>query len=230
MFPDSGIRPVWVNETYAKMLDTACTLFARKGYFGTSVREIADAMGIQKASLYYYISSKEDLISKNAIEHVSASVNAALAQVSGPEQRLYAFITSHVVGLLTHQNWHAAANDEFMHSFTPARRKEIVAMRDTYEIWRAASWKTHNCQTHTIRHFRQVPQPHPFGMITNLYSWYQPAVDVPPSELGFILADLFMAGILPQDAESIIALEARPSFSRRHKTEKSFPAIAAISD
>jgi hypothetical protein len=37
-------------------------------------------------------------------------------------------------------------------------------------------------------------------MITNLYSWYQPEVDVVPSELGFILADLFMAGIAPNKA------------------------------
>ena len=36
-----------------------------------------------------------------------------------------------------------------------------------------------------------------FGMITNLYSWYQPEVDVTPTELGFILADLYMSGIAP---------------------------------
>jgi hypothetical protein len=34
-------------------------------------------------------------------------------------------------------------------------------------------------------------------MITNLYSWYQPEIDVAPVELGGILADLFMTGIAP---------------------------------
>ena len=199
--PITSSAVVAVNETYAKMLDTACILFARKGYFATSIREIADSMGIQKASLYYYISSKEDLIyqiSKSAMEHVNASVSAALAQVSGPEQRLYAFITSHVVSMLKHQNWHAAANEELLHAFSPKRRKEIVAMRDEYEqmarcILEDAQSAALVRSDISVKYLSMIL----FGMITNLYSWYQPGVDVAPSELGFILADLFMAGIVP---------------------------------
>jgi AcrR family transcriptional regulator len=187
------------NETYAQMLDTACKLFARKGYFATSIREIASAMGIQKASLYYYISSKEDLIyqiSKAAMEHLSASVEAALQQVMGPEERLYAFITSHVVGLLQHQNWHAAGNEELMHAFSSERRKEIVAMRDAYE----QKARDILLDAQTLGLIRSdIPAKFLslilFGMITNIYSWYQPEVDVLPNELGFLLADLFVAGI-----------------------------------
>jgi AcrR family transcriptional regulator len=193
-----------VNETYAKMLDTACALFARKGYFATSIREIASAMGIQKASLYYYISSKEDLIyqiSKTAMEHVTSCVKVALGQVSGPEERLYAFITSHVAGLLQHQNWHAAANEELMHAFSTERRKEIVAMRDAYEQMARGILEDAQAagliRSDISAKFLSLIL---FGMITNLYSWYQPEVDVVPSELGFILADLFMAGIAPNKA------------------------------
>ena len=190
-----------VNETYAKLLDTACTLFARKGYFATSIREIASAMGIQKASLYYYISSKEDLIyqiSKAAIEHVTACVETALLQVTGPEERLYAFITSHVAGLLQHQNWHAAGNEELMHAFSLERRKEIVAMRDQYEQ-KARDILAEAQAAGLIR--SDIPTKFLslilFGMITNIYPWYQPEVDVLPSELGFLLADLFFTGIAP---------------------------------
>jgi AcrR family transcriptional regulator len=195
-----------VNETYAKMLDTACALFARKGYFATSIREIASAMGIQKASLYYYISSKEDLIyqiSKTAMEHVTACVTAALAQVSGPEERLYAFITSHVAGLLQHQNWHAAANEELLHAFSPERRKEIVAMRDRYEQMARGILEDAQdaglVRSDISSKFLGLIL---FGIITNLYSWYQPEVDVVPGELGFVLADLFMAGVLPNKTEN----------------------------
>jgi AcrR family transcriptional regulator len=193
-----------VNETYAKLLDTACTLFARKGYFATSIREIATAMGIQKGSLYYYISSKEDLIyqiSKTAMEHVTACVNAALAQVSGPEERLFAFIASHVAGLLQHQNWHAAANEELLHAFSPKRRREIVSMRDAYEcvargILQGAQAAGLIRSDISAKFLSLIL----FGMITNLYSWYQPEIDVAPVELGGILADLFMAGIAPGKA------------------------------
>jgi AcrR family transcriptional regulator len=40
----------------------AARLFAEKGYHGTSVGDLAEAMGVQKGSLYAHISSKEDLL------------------------------------------------------------------------------------------------------------------------------------------------------------------------
>ena len=36
--------------------------FHEKGYEATSIQDIADAVGILKGSLYYYITSKEDLL------------------------------------------------------------------------------------------------------------------------------------------------------------------------
>jgi AcrR family transcriptional regulator len=41
---------------------TAARLFAERGYHGTSLAEIAEALGMQKASLYHHIASKEDLL------------------------------------------------------------------------------------------------------------------------------------------------------------------------
>lgn len=40
----------------------AARLFAEKGYHGTSVGDLADAMGIQKGSVYAHVSSKQDLL------------------------------------------------------------------------------------------------------------------------------------------------------------------------
>jgi AcrR family transcriptional regulator len=190
-----------VNETYAKLLDTASALFARKGYNATSIREIADAMEIQKASIYYYISSKEDLIyeiSKAAIEHVKASVNWALSQVTNPAERLYASITAHVASLLQHQNWHAAANEELL-TFSAERRKEIVALRDGYDAILRRQLEDAQAagvvRTDISAKFLGMVL---FGMIVHIYPWYRPEVDVSPGELGFILADLFMMGISPE--------------------------------
>ena len=36
----------------------AARLFAQKGYHGTSIGDIADALGVQKGSLYSHIASK----------------------------------------------------------------------------------------------------------------------------------------------------------------------------
>src|SRR5207244_3871422 len=41
---------------------TAARLFADRGYHGTSLADLAEALGIQKTSLYHHIESKEDLL------------------------------------------------------------------------------------------------------------------------------------------------------------------------
>ncbi len=44
-----------------KLLSVARELFARKGYMGTTVREIVAAAGVTKPVLYYYFHSKEGI-------------------------------------------------------------------------------------------------------------------------------------------------------------------------
>jgi len=44
------------------LYDAAMKLFSEKGYRGASLQEVAQEVGIQKASLYHYIPSKEELL------------------------------------------------------------------------------------------------------------------------------------------------------------------------
>jgi AcrR family transcriptional regulator len=50
----------------------AARLFAEKGYHGTSIGEIADALGVQKGSLYAHIQSKQDLLYETMLEGARA--------------------------------------------------------------------------------------------------------------------------------------------------------------
>lgn len=50
------------RQTRQAFLDTALALFADKGYFGTSLREIASAVGVRESALYNYFPSKEALL------------------------------------------------------------------------------------------------------------------------------------------------------------------------
>jgi AcrR family transcriptional regulator len=45
-----------------EVLDVAAGMFAAKGYRGTSLADIGEALGMNKASLYHYVRSKEDLL------------------------------------------------------------------------------------------------------------------------------------------------------------------------
>lgn len=52
------------KSTKEKIFDAAIDLFAEKGYDATSMREIAEAVGIKKASLYSHYKSKDDILEK----------------------------------------------------------------------------------------------------------------------------------------------------------------------
>jgi TetR/AcrR family transcriptional regulator, cholesterol catabolism regulator len=62
----------------------AARLFAEKGFHGTSMEDVATAMGVQKPSLYEYVSSKQDLLYET-MRDGAAAFHAAL---DGIDERL----------------------------------------------------------------------------------------------------------------------------------------------
>src|ERR1700733_12322854 len=50
------------NSTRERILDVALDLFVTQGYDGTSLREVAEQLGVTKAALYYHFKSKEDIL------------------------------------------------------------------------------------------------------------------------------------------------------------------------
>jgi AcrR family transcriptional regulator len=52
------------GNTRAKIFDVSIDLFAQRGFDAVSMQEIAEAVGIKKASLYYHFSSKDQILEK----------------------------------------------------------------------------------------------------------------------------------------------------------------------
>ena len=50
------------GDTRKRILEIAMELFIQQGYEATSLRQIADRLGVTKAALYYHFQSKEDLL------------------------------------------------------------------------------------------------------------------------------------------------------------------------
>jgi AcrR family transcriptional regulator len=50
------------RDTRERILDAALELFTEQGYDGTSLRQIAEQLGVTKAALYYHFESKEDIL------------------------------------------------------------------------------------------------------------------------------------------------------------------------
>jgi len=50
------------TDTKQRILEVALDLFTEQGYDGTSLRQIAEQLGVTKAALYYHFESKEDIL------------------------------------------------------------------------------------------------------------------------------------------------------------------------
>jgi len=61
-----------VSSRRNELTREAARLFAQKGYHGTSIGEIAEALGVQKGSLYAHIESKQDLLYETMAEGARA--------------------------------------------------------------------------------------------------------------------------------------------------------------
>jgi AcrR family transcriptional regulator len=72
------------QDTRKEIIEASMKLFARRGYHGTSVAQIAEATGLTKGALYWYFKGKEDLflnvldcIKENWQETILSRVDAA---------------------------------------------------------------------------------------------------------------------------------------------------------
>lgn len=63
-----------------ELLDQAAALFAERGFSGTTLQDIADAMGLSRPALYRYVSSKEEILAE-LVAGVSKETARALAAI-----------------------------------------------------------------------------------------------------------------------------------------------------
>jgi len=115
--------------------DVAIDLFHQKGYFATSVSEIARLCGIQKASIYYHYPSKENIlfhIQKITMDELMEYLRGSLDGLADVEARMRAAVRSHVRFHLNRQKETFIANSE-LRGLTLEHYREIVGQRDAYE-------------------------------------------------------------------------------------------------
>ncbi len=82
-------RTLQAQQTRQAVLDTARRLFAERGYDATSLQEIADAMGVRKANVYYYFKTKSALLVE-LLGSLIAPLTELLDRVAGvpdPDER-----------------------------------------------------------------------------------------------------------------------------------------------
>ena len=78
--------------------------FREKGYHGTSMQDIADAVGLLKGSLYHYIRSKEELLAQlfeGALEETLAELGGIAAGEGSATERMRAMVRAYALAVVT---------------------------------------------------------------------------------------------------------------------------------
>jgi TetR/AcrR family transcriptional regulator, cholesterol catabolism regulator len=181
-----------------ELVDAAARIFQEKGYEAASIQDIAEALGILKGSIYYYIDSKEDLLFAVIQEvHETALANVdLLRQVdAGPLAKIRMFIEMH----LRHFTDNQVKVTVFFHDF-----RSLAGARRDYIVAERASYTNYLRELITVgqRDGTVCPDIDPelvtfalLGMINWTYQWYQTEGSRDPGEIGAAFADLAVAGL-----------------------------------
>ena len=110
-------------------------LFYKKGYFATSISDIAREAGIQKSSIYYHYSNKEEIlfdILKTTMADLDEHLEAHIKGIQDAEEKMRAAIQSHVIFHMERQK-EVIISDSELRGLTVDNYKNLMKMRDHYE-------------------------------------------------------------------------------------------------
>lgn len=128
-------RPSRADATRAKLLAAAVDSFARRGFHGTTTRDIATDAGLSTAALYVHYASKEALlytISKAGHDETVDIVRAATASTSDPIAQLRQLISNFAAYHARAHTMAAIINYE-LHALEPEHHAEVMAIRQEIE-------------------------------------------------------------------------------------------------
>jgi TetR/AcrR family transcriptional regulator, cholesterol catabolism regulator len=192
------------SGTLGKFLHTAAELFSRQGYSSTTTRSISTFLGMEKATLYYHVESKEDLlylICKSSFEMLHRDVEKALEGIACPLEQLAVLIQAQCISLLRDQTQHATALAE-ARALSPERLAEIVSMRKGYQN-RVRRLIEAGQKAGTVR--RDIEPRYLASMLQGLLErtvlWYRKSGAIRPDELAGYFAGTFLFGAQANSAE-----------------------------
>lgn len=184
------------DDKKQSMLDRAAALFARKGFDGTTMIDVADACGASKSLLYHYFGGKEDLLFAIVSEHIKAQSAELSGIVDLPlpaEERFARFIAAFVERAADSRNEHLVLMNDL--KFLPqARQAQVRKLQTRLVGLMIALLKEINPG---LMKPAKVQAPYAmllFGMIIWTFTWYQKTGALSPAELAARISHLFVHG------------------------------------
>lgn len=187
----------------AEMVAAAARLFSERGYHGTSMQHLAEALGLQRGSLYTHIGSKEellfDVVNEGADRFLErgerAATMTALASV-----KLRRLLVGHIETAIEHLDSSTVFLNEWRY-LSSALRELIQIKRDRYEAM-VRQVVEEGIVAGEFRDDANVRFAARLVLSAGnwTYAWYRPGGELGPTEIGERFAELIIEGLTPKEA------------------------------
>jgi TetR/AcrR family transcriptional regulator, cholesterol catabolism regulator len=191
-------EPPGGNTDYvAPIVKIAAALFARQGYHGTSMRDIAREVGVHAGSLYVHIDSKEDLLEAivfRIMEQSERDMAEVLAAGGTATEQLHA-VAARDLKLIGENKEFATVFFHEWRNLSEARQRTVIESRDRWE----AGLRSIIAQGIEAGEFRPV-DPRIAGIaLTSIlnwaYVWYSADGDLSTDQLAEQFAGMLITGL-----------------------------------
>ena len=193
--------------TGGRVLEVGLRLFARSGFYGTSIRDLGRELGLKPANLYDHFPSKEHLLAElvrlGHDEHLRALRRALVDAGGGAVDQIQALVRAHVRFHAEYAMLAVVANNE-MHALSPALVAPALALRQQAEglLMDVVARGLEEGRFDTPDARLAVAAIGGMGM--RVAHWYRPSRDLSIDQLGVVYAEF-----------ALRILGARPSARRR---------------
>lgn len=182
---------------YEELLETALHLFHKKGFHATSMQDIAEGMGLRKASLYHYIDAKEDLlvsIYQRTIAEYGRRIDSIVHGDGPASQRLRQAVASHLESIILHADMFSVYLSEDR-SLPEAHRHSVREASREYRM----KFETIIRQGIEAGEFKEL-DPHVtalviLGACNWVPQWHSPSGKMTTEEIVDLFAEVFLEGL-----------------------------------
>ena len=181
----------------AELHAAATRLFRQRGFHATSMQDLGEALGMNRGSLYHYISAKDELlwaILTRALDRLEERVLPILAAEAPPIDRLTDAIREHLRVAADHADELSLIQIEWR-ALDRKRQAEMIRRRDAYEArWR--STLEAGIADGSLRSFDVRLAGIGILSACNWFTqWYRPGGASGVDEIADAFAELFLGGL-----------------------------------
>jgi len=192
------------SNKMAEIMAAAIQLFKDKGYHATSMQDIADAVGLQKGSLYHYISSKEDLlilIIREALAQYISNLEEIARSNLPPRDKFAEAVRHHLKGIATNLGMLTVFLRE-AHALTPEQRAIVDRETRRYNELVEGIYQEGVAQGVFRPLNPKLVCRTVLGACNWFYRWYRPDGPLSLEEMADFFVDVLFRGIEARPAAS----------------------------